>query len=350
MRVADRQRGEPGIFSGPGKGHIVADRRRQAREPDLQRRHRRGTLAAAGTSVRPMAREHTERRALFATVGFAEAPRWHDDRLWVSDMARQEIVAFDQTGAVDVRLSFPGIPSGLGWLPDGSLLAVSVHDRTVLRLGEDGFSLHADLSGLVRADLNDMVVDCTGCTYVGNLGYVAGVEERASTGLVRILPDGTAAMQPGKLFRPNGMVITKDRTLIAAETRSQRLSAFDLAQDGSLSAQQTFAMMPKGTWSDGICLDAAGGVWMADPKANQCLRVVAGGEITDVSSTGPTATVACRARRPLVDHPVSHGRPAARLRPHPRPSRRADRVPRRRRPRRRQPFLSTACRPPLACH
>ena len=112
-------------------------------------------------------------RALLARgFGFVEGPRWHDGRLVFSDMGTKQVLAVDLDGEVEEVCVVDGRPSGIGWLPDGRMLVVSVNDRRVLRLEPGGAVVeHADLSGLASAPCNDMVVDGRGNAYVGNPGY-----------------------------------------------------------------------------------------------------------------------------------------------------------------------------------
>ena len=75
-------------------------------------------------------------------------------------------------GRVETVAIVAGQPSGLGWLPDGRLLVVSMRDRTLLRREPDGsLVVHADLSGIAGGPVNDMVVDAQGRAYVGNFGF-----------------------------------------------------------------------------------------------------------------------------------------------------------------------------------
>jgi sugar lactone lactonase YvrE len=234
-------------------------------------------------------------RELTSGHGLLESPRWRDERLFVSDMALGRVLSIGLDGSVDAVCEVPGSPSGIGWLPDGRMLVVSMHGRRVLAWDGVRLSTYADLNGVVDHDINDMVVDASGRAYVSNFGYEAasGVEP-VPTGLVLVDVDGSVSMQPRELFRPNGMVITPDgRTLIVAETRVHRLTAFSIGTDGSLRQPREFATLPRGGWSDGIGLDAEGAVWVADPKARACRRVLEGGEVSDVVDTAPDATLAC---------------------------------------------------------
>jgi sugar lactone lactonase YvrE len=241
-----------------------------------------------------MTQPTASRSVLRTGLAFAESPRWHDGALWVSDMAAGTVLRVDLDGRSEVICEIPGQPSGLGWLPDGDLLVVSMHERLVLRFDGEHLSQYADPRGLLRADLNDMVVDGRGNAYVSGFGYDGATEPHQPTGIVLVRPDGTSEMQPGDLYRPNGCVVTPDQsTLIVAETRVHRLTAFAIAADGRLSDPRSFGALPSGSWSDGICLDAEGAVWVADPKARRCVRMLPGGELTDVIDTAPYAAVAC---------------------------------------------------------
>jgi sugar lactone lactonase YvrE len=234
-----------------------------------------------------------DRRILVEGLGFPEGPRWHEERLWLSDIAKRQVIAVSLDGQVEVICEVAGSPSGLGWLPDGRMLVVSMHDRVVLRLENAALVLHANLNHLVRADLNDMVVDGAGRAYVSNFGYDPASEEISATGILLVRPDGSAEMLADGLFRPNGMAITADgETLVVAETRVHRLTAFDIGADGSVGRPWTFADLGSGSWADGICMDERSGVWVGDPRKSRCVRVVKGVGITDEIQTEVPA-VAC---------------------------------------------------------
>jgi sugar lactone lactonase YvrE len=229
-------------------------------------------------------------RALLAQgFGFAEGPRWHDGRLVFSDMGSRQVMSVDLDGVVEEVCVVAGRPSGIGWLPDGRMLVVSMNDRCVVRLERDGtLAEHADLSGLASAPCNDMVVDGRGNAYVGNPGYDMRnpPSPLPAAEVVLVRADGSAEVVDRSLLFPNGSAVSPDgRTLIVAETMAGRLSAFDIADDGTLSNRRTYADLP-GRSPDGIALDAEGGVWVADASGDACVRVREGGEITDVVGTG----------------------------------------------------------------
>jgi sugar lactone lactonase YvrE len=227
---------------------------------------------------------------------FGEAPRWHDGVLWFSDFFDYAVKTVDLDGHIAVRLSMADRPSGLGWMPDGSMLIVSMTARQLLRLDQGRLALHADLSGIATFHCNDMVVDAAGRAYVGNFGFDLDTNEingtlgevLASHGgatIARVDPDGSVHAAAGGLMFPNGTVITPDgRTMIVAESFANRLTAYDIDSDGSLSNRRLWADL--GTRKpDGICLDADGAIWVANPVVNECFRVGEGGNILDVIET-----------------------------------------------------------------
>lgn len=216
---------------------------------------------------------------------FGEGPRWHEGRLWFSDMHDGWVLAMDASGELTRVCHVAAEPSGLGWLPDGRLLVVSMQDRRVLRLEADGrLDTHSDLAGLARFHCNDMVVAGDGRAWVGNFGFdLHGGAAFRSTELIRVDPDGNASIAATELAFPNGTVITPDGlTLIIGESFAGRLTAFDIGSDGTLTNRRLWAQLPDGWIPDGICLDAEGGIWVASPRGNVCLRILAGGEVTDV--------------------------------------------------------------------
>jgi sugar lactone lactonase YvrE len=217
-------------------------------------------------------------------LAFPEGPRWHDGALWFSDMHAQAVLRLQPGGTPTVMAKVPGHPSGLGFLPDGRMLVVSMHDRRLMRLDPDGLHEHADLSGLAPWHCNDMAVTAGGRAYVGNFGDdSAPPDPPAPTVLIAVEPDGAARVVAEDLMFPNGITVSGDgRTLIVAETRSApgRLTAFSIRPDGGLEDRRVFAEFGEGELPDGIALDAAGGIWVAMPFSDQVLRVGADGAIT----------------------------------------------------------------------
>lgn len=226
-------------------------------------------------------------------LAFAEAPRWHDGALWFSDFYLQQVLRVVPGQAPEVVIQVPGQPSGLGWLPDGRLLVVSMTDHKLLRLDADGLRVAADLAPFTTAHCNDMVVDRQGRAYIGNFGF--DMMNRATpkpTVLLLATPDGSVRPVADDLLFPNGCVITPDeQTLIVAETFGKRLTAFDIAADGSLARRRVWAELGEAS-PDGICLDAEGAVWVASPPTGEFLRVREGGSVAE-RIAAPAQAIAC---------------------------------------------------------
>jgi|tagenome__1003787_1003787.scaffolds.fasta_scaffold20806979_2 sugar lactone lactonase YvrE len=229
---------------------------------------------------------------------YTECPRWHEGRLWFADFYTHRVLSSNADGT-DVRLEaeVPQQPSGLGWLPDGRLLIVSMRDSRLLRREQSGdLAEHADLSDVVTGHPNDMVVDEQGRAYVGNFGFdlMAGAPIESAT-IARVDVDGTVTVAAEGLLFPNGSVITREGVLIVSETFGNRIAAFDVGTDGSLSGRRNWARfgdvpatsdigeaLPQLVVApDGLCLDAEGAVWVADALHGRVLRVRQGGDILE---------------------------------------------------------------------
>jgi sugar lactone lactonase YvrE len=221
-------------------------------------------------------------RTLVDGLNFPEGPRWRDERLYFSDMHGHRVLAVDMEGRKSIVCEVPNQPSGLGWLPDGQMLVVSMTDRKLLRLEGGALKLHADLSALAPSDCNDMVVDAKGRAYVGNFGFDHHRSETPrATVLIMVTPDGRARIAADDLMFPNGTVITPDgKTLIVGESFGRRLTAFDVAPDGTLSNRRLWADLGKNP-PDGIALDAEGAIWVASPTRHEVIRVKEGGEVIE---------------------------------------------------------------------
>ncbi len=227
------------------------------------------------------ARAATSPNVLIADLHFPEGPRFRDGRLLFSDFYAHEVVAVDPDGKRQTVVRVPNQPSGLGFDPQGRLLVVSMLDRRLLRHDPDGLTEIADLSELAPSHLNDMVVDRRGRAYIGNFGFDRHRGEAPrTTAIFRVDPDGAVSVAADETFFPNGSAITDDgETLIVAETWARRLTAFRICADGSLADRRTFADLGDGV-PDGICLDAEGAVWVADPRHNEAFRVLEGAQVT----------------------------------------------------------------------
>jgi sugar lactone lactonase YvrE len=223
-----------------------------------------------------------EPRILLNGLMFGESPRWHDGRLWFSDMGAGEVLSVDLDGKSELVAEVPAMPMGSGWLPEGAMLIVSSGDARLLRREPDGsLSTHADLSGMDSHPWSDMVVDGRGNAYVGNIGFEFPAGEFAPGFVALVRPDGTATKVADGIAFPNGIAVTPDNaTLILAESYGNRLTAFDVGPDGGLSNRRVWAEVGEGV-PDGICLDAEGAVWYSDVPNKRCVRVREGGEVLE---------------------------------------------------------------------
>lgn len=223
-----------------------------------------------------------ELKVLMTGIVFGEQPRWHEDRLWFSDWGSREVIAVDLHGNSEIVLRAPSFPCCVDWLPDGRLLLVSARDGLLLRKEADGTLVtHGDVSKVSRPPAgNELVVDGRGNAYVNGIGFDLMAGEPFAPGFIALVsPDGSARLVADGLAFPNGMLVTPDNaTLIVAESYANRLSAFDIGADGSLSGRRVWADLGDGV-PDGICLDADGAVWYADVPHKRCVRVREGGEV-----------------------------------------------------------------------
>ena len=229
---------------------------------------------------------------------FLEAPRWQDGSLWASDFFTKTVKRFAADGSFQTVVEVEGAPSGLGFLPDGSALVVSQADKCVLKVAVDGTqSVHADFSQFAGGIGNDMLVMEAGDAYVGNFGFALGEEDPKTTRLVHVDPSGGCRQVGGELLFPNGMAVQNDSVLLVAETWNHRITAFDIAADGSLGNQRTWGQLEDPYHPDGIALDADGGVWFGNAltleEGSGFYRVVEGGEITDKVANPGAWSVAC---------------------------------------------------------
>ena len=226
---------------------------------------------------------------LMEGLTFGEGPRWHEGKFYFSDFYSHKVFSLDMDGNYELVVEVQGQPSGLGWMPDGTMLIVSMKDRKLLGFHNNKLSEVADLSDLAGFHCNDMVVDNKGNAYVGNFGFntYSGEEVRAAN-LILIRPGQAPCVAADDLLFPNGTVITPDgKTLIIGETYAARLTAFDINEDATLSNRRIWADFTLNAKEgsvpvpDGMCLDAEGAIWVASPTTASVIRVKEGGEILD---------------------------------------------------------------------
>jgi sugar lactone lactonase YvrE len=217
---------------------------------------------------------------------FTESPRWYNGKLWFIDIHDKRIKTVDLEGTVATVLELPFIPNAFGLTSGEAVVVGDAFQRRIHRRTGAALQQVADISNVTKFCLSDGIVDAKGRLYVGDIGYNfldPAARPVETCVIVLVGPDGRASVVADNLFFPNGMVITPDgRTLIVGETLGHRLTAFDIQDDGSLSNRRVWAQLPTSVGPDGICLDAEGAVWCANPEGkDSVVRVREGGEITD---------------------------------------------------------------------
>jgi sugar lactone lactonase YvrE len=223
---------------------------------------------------------------------FLEGPRWRDDALYVSDMHCDAVLRVTEDGKVSTVVELEQ-PSGLGWLPDSTMLIVAMTQRQVMRFDGSDLAVHADLSAYASHEINDMYVDRHGHAFVGQFGYdYTSGEAPVAAALMRVDPDGSVSVAAEDLTFANGMVVTSGGcTLLVAESYGRRITAFDLDDDGSLRNRRVWAALED--FPDGIAIDADDGVWVASPAFDRFVRVVEGGQVTATIETPGRHAIAC---------------------------------------------------------
>jgi sugar lactone lactonase YvrE len=221
---------------------------------------------------------------------FPESPRWHDGHLWLSDITGRAIHRYDPSGTGGVQARLDTEPSVLGFAPDGSLLAVDMPGRRLLSVTSTGTTAIADLSGHAPSFCNDMAVAADGTAYVTQLGsnHWKGEPPRPVP-VIRVSPDGKVGPLGPDLRGPNGIALSPDgRTLLVAEPGAGRIYYMHLDSGGAVRDHGVHANLPPAPGSklpfatpDGICLDASGGLWIADPTGHQVIHIDDGGQVTD---------------------------------------------------------------------
>lgn len=227
-------------------------------------------------------------------LAFPEGPRWHQGALWFSDMFDEKVCQLSPSGEVSVVLTIDQLPSGLGWLPGGDLLVVSMLDRRVLRWNGTALSEWASLLAYAEYHLNDMIVGQDGTAYVGNFGHDGFIGRPvAPSTLVMVDGQGRPTAVARDLLVPNGMAITPDgRTLLVAETSRSCLTAFDIHHDGTLGRRRVWAQFSGEIRPGDVSLDARGNAWVCCGGNAALLEVREGGEILSRLDLGPVRPAA----------------------------------------------------------
>ena len=185
-------------------------------------------------------------RVLLDGLAMPESPRWRDGRLWFSNWGTRQIVAVDLDGNSEVVGEGPdGLGWATNWLSDGRTL---VTGPELTRVGPDGSRVrHADLQDISPFGWSEITVDGRGNVYINTINFdFAEFNTVLTSGsapgkIALVTPDGAAREVANELAFPNGMVITPDnKTLVVAESFAACLTAFDIADDGTLANRRVW--------------------------------------------------------------------------------------------------------------
>lgn len=218
-------------------------------------------------------------QVLISGRGLVESVRSVGDDVWFADWFARQIIRIDADGVDHVVAHLPGMPICFDWLPDGDLVTTG-GTAGLQRLSADAGSSSIALTALSDKPFNDIVVDRRGNVFVDNIGFDFPGGEFAPGFVAVVTPDGAARRVADDLAFPNGMAVVADgSTLIVAESYAARLTAFEIADDGSLSNRRVWADLGDGVAPDGISVDPSGAVWYASVPQQRCTLVREGGDV-----------------------------------------------------------------------
>jgi sugar lactone lactonase YvrE len=215
-----------------------------------------------------------EPRAVLDGGRYFEGPRWHAGRLWFVDCMERTLLSLAPSGECEQHAKLEDdTPCGLGVLPDGKLVVLTMFRKRLMTYADGQLSLYADLSGIAKGTIDDMIVDGLGRAYVGDLGFdLPPPSDRGAVGrIILVMPDGETRVVADGLRFPNGIAVSADNSrLVVAEMDGECLAEYDMAADGSLNFRRRFGNMKS---PDGICLDHDEAVWVASFDEDAFIRI-----------------------------------------------------------------------------
>ena len=225
---------------------------------------------------------------------YFEGPRWHLDRLWFVDCMERTLLSLGSSGTCEQHAKFEDdVPCGLGVLPDGRIIVLTMFRKRLMAYADGQLSLYADLSGVATGTIDDMIVDGLGRAYVGDLGFdFPPPPDRGAVGrIILVMPDGETRVVADGLRFPNGIAVSADNNrLVVAEMDGEGLAEYDIEADGALRFRRRIGNMKD---PDGICLDHEGAVWVASFHEDAFIRLDRDGrEVQRIEVPGRRA-IAC---------------------------------------------------------
>jgi sugar lactone lactonase YvrE len=205
---------------------------------------------------------------------YFEGPRWHAGRLWFVDCMARTLLSLAPSGECQKHAKFEDdIPCGIGVLPDGRLIVLTMLRKRLMSYANGELSLYADLSGIASGTIDDMIVDGLGRAYVGDLGFdFPPPPDRGSVGrILLVTPDGPARVVADGLRFPNGIAISPNNSrLVVAEMDGECLAEYEIEANGNLNFRRRLGKVKV---PDGICLDRAEAVWVASFDEDAFIRL-----------------------------------------------------------------------------
>jgi gluconolactonase len=209
-----------------------------------------------------------------------------DGAIYISDVYNGTIYRVANEGEARVWAK-TGAPNGHKILPDGTHLVCDGSQHAVLHLNAAGTIIGkaaSECDGKPLRAPNDLTLDPKGGFYFTDpggssldnpIGTVHYVDTKGKTHLVAeglAFPNGIA-------LRPNG------KTLLVGESKHNRILSYDIISPGKVGRMRVFANLPMkeaeqiANEPDGMCLDAAGNLYVAHYGMRQVQVLGPGGKL-----------------------------------------------------------------------